>query len=229
MLVKLPAAVVVLVLVLTGTAAASWQSAGSGSGSGRATALGQPGTGSAGAPTSSSLTLAWSAPGAGPAPTGYLVTRDGNPVTSGGCATTTTRTSTAVTCTDSGLAAATTYSYVVRAVLGTDWVGGASAAFAGTTASFSITSATPVGGSKKYRFGGSGSSGTTTITIEVCTGTLSTCTATSPTWVETVSFAPAGVGAWSSPPTGTKLELSPGPYTATASQVPNSGTLHFTV
>lgn len=224
-----PFVVPALLLALAGPAAAAWLRPGTGAGRAAATTLGPPGAASTSVPTSSSLSLTWAAPRTGPAPSGYLVLRDGVQVASGGCADAVTRGSTAVTCTDDGLAAATTYSYVVTPVLGASWVGPATAAFTGTTASFQITGAMPVGGSKKYRFQGRGSSGTNSITIEVCAATVPTCTSTTTGWVETVTVAPAGVGAWQSPPTGTKLDLNPGPYTFTATQLPNSSTLQLTI
>jgi len=230
MLRRLLIAVPLLLLAVAGPAAASWLSAGSGQGAAAAASLQAPGAGSTSSPTSGTLTVTWSGPPGGPAPSGYLVLRDGAPITSGGCAQTTTSTSTAVSCTDSGLASATTYSYTVSTVLGSSWQGPVTGAFSGTTADFAVIGATPVGGSKKYRFNGVGSSGTTKITVDVCRTTLTVCTPSDKTnWVETVTFTPAGPGTRTTGPSTTKLELTPGPYTAAANQGPNSSTLTFMV
>lgn len=94
-----------------------------------------PTGGSSTSPTDSSLSLSWAA-GSGPTPTGYKVIRDGATVSSGGCKGTLTTAS----CTDSGLAASTLYTYGVDALVGTHWTSAESSTFSGTTtAEFVVT------------------------------------------------------------------------------------------
>lgn len=99
-----------------------------------------PTGGGAASPKSSSLALSWVKPSTGASPTGYVVTRNGAAVPSGsGCFGTITTT----TCTDSGLAASTTYTYSVKAKVGTNWASVASATFSNTTvATFVVSSIT---------------------------------------------------------------------------------------
>jgi hypothetical protein len=75
-------------------------------------------------------------PGSGPTPTGYKLTRNGATVSSGGCKGTLATAS----CTDSGLAASTLFSYSVDALVGTHWTSAQSSTFTGTTiAQFVVT------------------------------------------------------------------------------------------
>lgn len=112
-----------VLIALASPAWAGWTAVGAGAGmSSSAASLTAPTTLSASSATSSTLTLTWSAPSSGPAASGYEVSRDGVVVASGGCATATTRTSTSVTCADSGLTAGTTYSYSVRSARGLKWL-----------------------------------------------------------------------------------------------------------
>ena len=88
-----------------------------------------PTGGSATFSTSSSLLISWSAPSTGALPSGYTITRNGSPVPSGsGCFGTITTTS----CTDTGLPVATTFTYTVTAVAGSNWVSTASSQFSYT-------------------------------------------------------------------------------------------------
>ena len=106
----------------------------------QSTSINAPTGGAAASPKSSSLALSWAAPSTGVAPTGYLVTRNGAAVPSGsGCYGTLTTTS----CSDTGLAASTTYTYSVKAKVGTNWTSVASSTFSNTTvATFVISSIT---------------------------------------------------------------------------------------
>ena len=103
-------------------------------------AINAPTGGTATSPKSSSLTISWVKPSAGVTPTGYAVTRNGVAVPSGsGCYGTITATS----CMDSALAASTTYTYSVKAKIGTNWTSVASSTFTGTTvATFVVSSIT---------------------------------------------------------------------------------------
>ncbi len=102
--------------------------------------LNPPTGGATSSPKSSSLVLSWVKPSTGVTPTGYAVTRNGAAVPSGsGCYGTITTTS----CTDSALAASTTYTYSVKAKIGTNWTSVASSTFTGTTvATFVVSSIT---------------------------------------------------------------------------------------
>lgn len=96
-----------------------------------------PTGGVAASPKSSSLALSWVKPSTGVSPTGYAVTRNGAAVPSGsGCFGTIATTS----CTDSGLAASTTYTYGVKAKVGTNWTSVASATFSNTTVATFVVS-----------------------------------------------------------------------------------------
>ena len=97
-----------------------------------------PTGGAATSPKSTSLSLSWVKPSGGATPSGYQVTRNGSAVPSGsGCHGTISTTS----CTDSGLAASTLYTYSVKALVGNNWTSVASTSFSGTTnATFVVTS-----------------------------------------------------------------------------------------
>jgi fibronectin type III domain protein len=104
----------------------------------QSTSVSAPTGGSATGPNDSSLSLDW-APGSGPTPTGYKVTRNGAAVSSGGCKGTLSTTS----CVDSGLSASTLYTYSVDALVGTHWTSAQSSDFSGTTiAEFVVTNIT---------------------------------------------------------------------------------------
>lgn len=127
--------VATIVGVSASQALAAWTSTGSGNGASAAGTLEKPGAGSVNGETSSSLTVHWSAPSAGVAPSGYRVYRDGNLITAGSCDNEATEVATAVSCTDdNGLSADTTYTYTVKAVRGSaPWVGPANDGFTGKT------------------------------------------------------------------------------------------------
>src|ERR1039457_2494283 len=92
----------------------------------QSTVINPPAGGSATSPTSTTLLTSWTAPSIGAPPSGYMVTRNGSPVPSGsGCYGTISSTS----CTDTGLAASTTYTYAVTAVTGSNWTSSASSSF----------------------------------------------------------------------------------------------------
>src|SRR5580704_2147980 len=94
----------------------------------QSTTVTAPTGGSTTSPTDGSLSLSW-VPGSGPTPTGYKLIRNGATVSSGGCKGTLTTDS----CTDSGLAASTLYTYGVDALVGTHWTSVESSTFSGTT------------------------------------------------------------------------------------------------
>ena len=104
------------------------------------TTVNAPTGGTAASPKSSSLVISWVKPSAGASPTGYQLTRNGSAVPSGsGCFGTIA----ATTCTDTGLAASTLYTYGVVAVVGTHWTSAASSSFSGSTvATFVVSSIT---------------------------------------------------------------------------------------
>ena len=96
----------------------------------QSTVINPPTGGSATNPTTTSLLISWTAPSTGAPPSGYTLTRNGAAVPSGsGCYGTIGSTS----CTDSGLAEKTTYTYTVSAILGSNWISSASSSFQGTT------------------------------------------------------------------------------------------------
>lgn len=115
---------VVGALAVCASASALWTGSGTGSAEAQAGALGAPAGVTVSPVDHQSLTIAWSAPAGGPAPTGYVVRRSSGEQV---CAQASSP------CTDSGLAASTTYSYTVEATLHA-WVG-PSAAGSGATGS----------------------------------------------------------------------------------------------
>jgi len=122
------------VLGMTGIAGATnWVvnlTSGTHSAQAQSTVINPPTGGSATSPTSTTLLISWTAPSSGAPALGYTVTRNGLPVPSGsGCYGTISSTS----CTDSGLAASTTYTYTVTAVTGSNWTSSVSSSFQGTT------------------------------------------------------------------------------------------------
>lgn len=96
----------------------------------QSTVVNAPTGASATNPTSTSLQLSWNKPSTGAAPSGYQVTRNGSAVPSGsGCYGRLATTS----CVDGGLSANTSYTYTVKAVVGTNWASAASSPFSDTT------------------------------------------------------------------------------------------------
>lgn len=115
---------------------------GSGTGKAQAIALNPAGAGSASSPTTTSLSLSWGASPSLPQNGGYLILRSTSAAgpyakdSSGTCNQTITVVSAATSCTDTGLAAATTYYYEVEAAyydISTLWVSAPDAHFPGTT------------------------------------------------------------------------------------------------
>lgn len=120
-----------VVLVAAVPAAAAWVvAAAAGSVSATGTTLAAP-TSPVSVVTQSSVTLSWTPPAAGAAPSGYTVVR-----TAPAPATTVCAATPATTCTDSGLSAATSYSYAITSVAGT-WVSPTSLTASATTAPLS--------------------------------------------------------------------------------------------
>lgn len=113
--------------VLAGPALAAWSVTGSAAGTGTAATLQAPASATTSGVTASSVTVQWTAPAGGPAPTGYRVERVSPAAVV--CASTT-----ALSCTDSGLSAATAYSYNVYALLHS-WDGSAVTTSTSTNAS----------------------------------------------------------------------------------------------
>jgi len=129
---------IVSMLAVCASASALWTGQGTGSVEAEADALGAPTEVTVTAVDHQSLTIAWSAPAGGPAPTGYVVRRSSGEVV---CTTA------ASSCTDSGLAAATTYGYTVEATLHA-WVGptAAGSGATGSTTAPTVAIAFPSGG-----------------------------------------------------------------------------------
>ncbi len=115
-------------------AAAAWNSTGGGPGAARSGRLSAP-TSASGTATSAGAHLTWAAPGTGPAPGGYLVTRNGATV----CTTT------ATSCDEGNLTPGTTYTYLVSSTAGRYWVTATSLPVTATTqaGAFTISSVTP--------------------------------------------------------------------------------------
>lgn len=110
------AAIVTAVALVQATAWASWLTGGAGSARSLGTALASPSAITATPASSSVVTVGWAAPTSGPVPTSYTLRR-----TSPTAATICTLSAAPLSCSDTGLAAATTYSYVIDVRLGTSW------------------------------------------------------------------------------------------------------------
>lgn len=120
-------ATAVVLALLGGTAYAAWSVSGSGTGAAKAQSLNAP-TASATAQSSSSIQVTWTV-GTQPPGTTYSVVRNG----------TTTLSCTSSPCTDTGLAASTSYSYVVKAKVGSAWVASSNTTSATTSAPAAAT------------------------------------------------------------------------------------------
>ena len=126
----------------SGIAAATWIKTGSGSGTSRAAILQPPATASAapgGAAPTTSITITWTGPASGPAPTSYRVERVAP------AATVCTPSASTLSCTDTGLTPGTAYSYNVFAVR-SNWNGAAQATSTSTSASSDTTLPTVTAG-----------------------------------------------------------------------------------
>ena len=176
------AAVTAAAVSVSGTALASWPVSGIASGSATATTL-QPPTAGTHTTTPSTVTLNWNAAAGTPAPTGYTVLRTAPTVCTNVSAT---------TCADSGLTPSTLYTYTVRSLRGA-WSSVVLTTQATTTTAFAITSNTLSG--NKVTLSGTGSSGSTTITVVVCKINSFPCPAGSNTEA-TLSVATPSAGAW---------------------------------
>ena len=127
----------------SGTAAFAYTTvSGSGTGQAQAVALQAPGAGTVSAPTATSLSLSWAASPGLPPHGGYLVLRStaaGGPyekASNGTCQQDTTLVSAATSCTDTGLAAGTTYYYEVESAyydIRTLWASAPDTSFSGKT------------------------------------------------------------------------------------------------
>lgn len=200
-----------LALVLGGVASAAWTSPGSGAGRGAARSLVAPTSPAAAtvAPTSSAIDIAFTL-AANPPGTTYTVTRNKTKAGALG-ATVACSGLTASPCHDTGLTPSTTYTYTVSAVLGTWAAAAATTPSATTTAAFAITSHAQSG--NKVTFSGTGSSGSTTISVVVCSVNAFPCA--SP--VATVTRTAPSAGTWG--PTAQTPSLSNGTtYYAQATQ-----------
>jgi hypothetical protein len=187
-----------LALALAATAAnAAWQPPGGSAGAVSAQALGRP-TAPAATPTStSSITISWGAP-VGLAPSQYVVHR-----TAPTAATVCTVPGGTLSCPDTGLAAATTYTYTVEAHLGAGWVSVPTAPVSATTFSppnFLVAVAgTQTAGTSFPVFIRATTNGVTTDTSYTgshaltFSGPANSPSGTPPTYPATVTFA-AGVG-----------------------------------
>ena len=109
----LATAIPLLLILWAGPLGAAWRANAAGTGAAAARTLGGPTAVTAVAPSSSTVVVGWSAPITGPVPDGYTVRRLA-PSTGVVCAVD----AATLKCVDSGLAAATSYSYAVEARLG---------------------------------------------------------------------------------------------------------------
>jgi hypothetical protein len=201
--VYLPVAAFAVVMVAGPAFAANWSTTGIGTAAVKANALVPPGAGSTSGPTTSSLVITWSAGNVGgfagsAAPTGYEVLRGGVLIGAGGCASATTRATTAVTCTDdNGLSPGQPYTYTVRAIRGANWVGATNTQFGGTTATtptFAVTSVAYTGGNQKAAFSGTGGTAGATVSVTVCKVSTYPCAAVNVQ--ETVAATVSANGTW---------------------------------
>jgi hypothetical protein len=180
------------VLAAAGPALAAWQLSGTGGGTAKASSLTAPTapTATTVAPTSCAIDIAF-APSSNPPGTSYTVVRD--KTRSGGAGPQVACSGlTASPCHDTGLASSTTFTYTVSAVLGTWSTAAATTPSATTAAPLAITSAGISG--NKAAFSGTGSSGTTQITVVVCKANSFPCSSTNTE--ATVAVSNPSAGAW---------------------------------
>lgn len=194
-----------LAVAVTGVSApawAAWQSNGTGTATATAARVQAPASASA-APTtgatSTSLTVSWTAPASGPAPTGYRVDR----VSPAG--TVCTVGAAKLSCSDGSLTGGTAYTYRVYALVNL-WNGTAQSA-AGTTATAAplvIDSVARAAGNKKVAFSGSGAAAGAVLTVTICAVNSFPCA--SPSATSTVT--PTAAGAWTSAQSNNNLAAS---------------------
>ena len=129
----MPAAAVAAVALCAGVAMAAWTTAGTGTGFAKGATAQPPATASAAqtaGSTHNSLTVTWTAPASGPAPTSYRVDR----TSPAGQAATGVCSGLVLSCVDGGRTPSTSYVYNVFALVGTHWVSTARATAAVSTA-----------------------------------------------------------------------------------------------
>ncbi|MGZ4678258.1 MAG: fibronectin type III domain-containing protein [Acidimicrobiia bacterium] len=159
-------------------ALASWIPGNGGSGTSTARSVGLPTSVTATATSSSTVRVAWSAPG-GPSvtPSQYVVRRTA-PTTAVVCTV-----ALPTTCDDTGLAASTTYSYTVEATIGASWSSGQTTPTSATTPSGPTLKVSVAVGNK--------TAGTAfTVTLTATTNGVATNTAYS--GVKTITFSGPG-------------------------------------
>ncbi len=172
-------ALVATLLVLgSGTAYAAWTPGAGGSGTASAQSVGVPTSVTAAALTYSSVKVSWSAPASGPTPAQYRVLRTA-PTTATVC----TVSSPTATCTDTGLAGSTSYSYTVTSLIGTSWTSGPSPTASATT---------PAGPTFKLTTTGGNKTAGTAFTVTITATTNGTTTDTSFAGVKSLSFSGPG-------------------------------------
>lgn len=170
--------VATLLLLGTGTADAAWTTGAGGSGTASAQSVGVPTSVTATALTYSSVKVSWSAPASGPTPAQYVVLR-----TAPTSATVCTVSSPTATCTDTGLAGSTSYSYTVTSLLGTSWASGPSPTASATT---------PAGPTFKLTTTGGNKTAGTAFAVTITATTNGTTTDTSFAGVKSLSFSGPG-------------------------------------
>ncbi|MGZ6825542.1 MAG: Ig-like domain-containing protein [Mycobacteriales bacterium] len=209
---------------LAAPAWAAWQAGGSGTGRAIATTLGAATAGSAGNATTTSLDLSWTAP-TSPAPSGYVITRDGTAVTCDFAATNLGTAKCRDTFTSS--TSARTFAYVVTPKLGNSWSGtavsfsGSPTTAAGVPAQLSAPTLAAASDS-----GLSSSDRVTNSTTPTVSGTGAVAGATVKVYLDSTkgqvmaSTTAAADGTWSV----TSAALADGVHSFTATQTTSGGT-----
>lgn len=130
------AATAAILAVAAPAFAASWTAAGNAEASSRADSLSEPSAALVGSASSSTLTISVTgAPTSGPAPTAYRVDRTSSVAPGPAIGVCTIAATGGInSCTDTGLSAATPYSYVIYSQIGAKWISSGSTAASGATA-----------------------------------------------------------------------------------------------